>query len=91
MKTKALVEVLSSNGNCTHKDDTIEIPEGTEVSLYVSLGSETLVVSGLATIQLMDEMLLASTRKGEAYAIVSEDLRALRVGAGKTGRRTGLI
>lgn len=91
MKTKALVEVLSSNDNCTHKDGTIEIGEGTEVSLYISLGSETLIVSGLATIKIVDEMLLANTRKGETYALVSEDLRALRVGAGKTGRRTGLI
>jgi hypothetical protein len=91
MKTKALVEVLSSNDNCTHKDGTIEIGEGTEVSLYISLGSETLVVGGLSSIKVQDEMLLANTRKGEVYALVSEDLRALRVGEGKSGRRTGLI
>ncbi len=85
------MDVLTSNGNCTHKDGTIEIAEDTEVSLYASLGSETLLVSGLASISVADDMLLAKTRKGDTYAIVAEDLRALRVGKGKAGRRTGLI
>lgn len=91
MKTKALVEVLSSHGNCTHKDGTIEIAEETEVSLYASLGSETLVMGGLSTIKIMEEMVLANTRKGETYAIVAEDIRAVRVGQNNGKRRTGLI
>jgi hypothetical protein len=91
MKTKALVDVLSSDANCTHKDGTIEIGEATEVALYASLGSETLLVGGLASIVVSDDLLLAKTRKGDTYAIVAEDLRAVRVGKGKGERRTGLI
>ena len=91
MKIKALVDVLSSNENCKHKDGTIEIGDGAEVSLYASLGSETLVVGGLASIVVSDDVLLANTRKGDTYALVAEDLRAVRVGKGKNERRTGLI
>lgn len=91
MKTKALVDVLSSNGNCTHKDGTIEIGDETEVALYASMGGETLVVGGLASIEVSGDLLVAKTRKGEMYAIVHEDVRAVRVGKGKAERRTGLI
>jgi hypothetical protein len=91
MKTKALLEVLVSNGNCTHKDGTIEIGEDTEVSLYASLGSETLSVGGLSSIELANDLILGKTRKGECYAILAEDLRAVRIGKGKGARRTGLI
>jgi hypothetical protein len=91
MKTKALVDILTSKGNCKHKDGKIEIAEETEVALYTSLGSETLLVGGLSTIVIADDLLVATTRKGDTYAIVAEDLRALRVGKGKGPRRTGLI
>ncbi len=91
MKTKALLDVLTSNGNCKQKEDTIEIGEDTEVALYTSLGSETLMVSGLSSISVAKDLLIAKTRKGETYAIVAEDLRAVRVGKGKGPRRTGLI
>jgi hypothetical protein len=91
MKTKALVDILTSKGNCKHKDGKIEIGEETEVALYTSLGSETLLVSGLSTIVITDDLLVATTRKGDTYAIVAEDLRALRVAKAKGQRRTGLI
>lgn len=91
MKTKALVDVLSSNGNCTHKDGKIAIGDETEVALYASFGGETLVVGGLSSIEVSDDLLLAKTRKGDMYAIVHEDVRAVRVGKGKAERRTGLI
>ena len=91
MKTKALVDVLTSSGKCKHKDGKIEIGEETEVDLYASLGGETLIMGGLATIVIADDLILATTRKGDIYAIVAEDLRALKIGKGKGARRTGLI
>ncbi len=91
MKTKALVDVLTSNGNCKHKDGKIEINDDTDVTLYTSLGNETLLVATLTSIVITDDLLIAKTRKGDTYALVAEDLRAVRVGKGKGPRRTGLI
>ena len=91
MKTKALIEVLSSHEHCTQNDDTVEIAAEVEVSLYASLGSETLMIAGLSAIKISEELLIASTRKGEIYAILPDDLRAVRMGKSNGNRRTGLI
>lgn len=92
MNTKALAQVISTQSKgSTEKDGVIEIGAETSLTVYANLGSETLVIATVATVSILDELLLATTTKGESYAIVAQDIRALRFGKGPSGRRTGLI
>ncbi len=91
MNSKALAQVLSTQGKSSEKDGQFEIGAETALTLYASLGSETLIISSVQTVKLMDEFLLATNQKGESYAIVMQDVRALRFGKGAATKRTGLI
>jgi hypothetical protein len=91
MNTKALAQVLNTQGKATEKDGVIEIGAETGLTVYACLGSETLVISNVQSVKLLDEMVLATTSKGEGYVIVAQDIRALRFGKGENKRRTGLI
>lgn len=92
MNTKALAQVISTQSKgCTEKDGVIEIGAESSLTVYANLGSETLVIAAIASVTIIDEVLMATTKKGESYAIVAQDVRALRFGKGESTRRTGLI
>ena len=92
MNTKALAQVIRTESKgSTEKDGVIEIGDDTTLTVYANLGSETLVIASVASVSIVDELLMATTTKGESYAVVAQDIRALRFGKGPSGRRTGLI
>ena len=91
MKTKALVDVLTKHEKCTFKDGVIEVSEETDVALYTSLGQEAMALTEIRRITISEQLLVAENRKGETYAILAEDLRALRIGKSPTKRRSGLV
>ena len=91
MNTKALSDVLTTHGPGTDKDGTIELSEDTSVSLYAGIGSESLVISSVSGVTLSTDMVLATTRKGESFALLAEDIRAVRFGKAPSKKKTGLI
>lgn len=62
------------------------IADGTEVSLYIAMGIEPLVVDRVASVSLEAESLVAATRRKERYIIAYEDLRAVRLSDENSGR-----
>jgi hypothetical protein len=88
MKTKALIEVLTTHGECTSSGDKIEVPSSSSVAIYANIGSESLVVSSVRSCDILGDIVLVTTAKNESYAILSEDIRAVRMGAAE--RRAGL-
>jgi hypothetical protein len=90
MTTKALKELLTTHGQCTASGDTIEVGEEGQVAIFASIGSESLVVNQVRKVELLDEMIFATTAKGDAFAILAEDVRAVRFGKTQ-GKRPGLV
>lgn len=90
MKTKALIDVLTRHGECTATGEKIEVPASSSVALFANIGSEALVVSKVRECQIVDDLVLVRTDKGESFAILSEDIRAVRMGSANE-RRTGIL
>lgn len=90
MKSKALGDILTKHGQCTLNGDKIDVPEAASVTLFASIGSESLVVAQVLSIQLLDDLVYATTQKGESYAVLAEDVRAVRFGKIQK-KRTGLV
>ena len=90
MTTKAFKELLNRFAECSAKGDEIEIQGDRKVTILASLGNESLVVAGVKRVELHDEMIIATTGKDDVFALLHEDVRALRFGKEQT-KRTGLV
>ena len=91
MKSNTLSQILSKHGQGSTEGGTTIIPEEQSITLYSTIGSEALMVADVRSIELDDEMVLATTGQGDLFAIASEDIRALRIGPQSNKKRTGLI
>ena len=88
MKRQVFEDLLTRHADVKADGDALIVAEGTEVSLYVAMGIEPLVIDRIASLKLEHEALVASTRRKERYLIAYEDLRAIRV-LGADAARTG--
>ncbi|HUH04533.1 MAG TPA: hypothetical protein VML75_21200 [Kofleriaceae bacterium] len=61
------------------------MPNDIKATLFVSVGSETLVIERVSAVTLGNETLVVRTTRDERYAVVQEDVRAVRF-ATKGGR-----
>ncbi|MCP4444136.1 MAG: hypothetical protein GY811_02160 [Myxococcales bacterium] len=91
MKSKTLAEIVSKYGQGTKEGEKIVIPEEKSLTLYASLGGEALMIADVRSFEVSDEMVFASTGKGDFFAIATEDVRAIRIGPQAGKKRTGLI
>lgn len=76
---------MTSEGRCQRDGDTLIVPDDTKATLFVSVGSETLVIEKVSAVTIGAETLTVRTGRDERYAVVHEDVRALRF-ASKSGR-----
>ena len=92
MKIKSLTQLLLTHGKCTEKDGEYLLEEGKAVTLYASLGQETLMIESVIKLAFNEEsMLLASTEKGDLFVLVAESVHSLKFGRAAEKRRTGII
>lgn len=91
MKSETLAKILSKHGQGGTEGDTTTIPEDQSITLYASIGGEALMVADVRTVEMDDQIVLATTAKGDLFAIASEDVRAMRIGPQTTKKKTGLI
>lgn len=76
---------MTSEGGCQRDDDTLIVPDNIKATLFVSVGSETLVIERVSAVTVGHETLVVRTTRDERYAVVHEDVRAVRFAA-KGGR-----
>jgi hypothetical protein len=87
MKRQVLEDLLTRHADVKVDGDSINVADDAEVSVYIAMGIEPLVIDRISSLKLEGEALVAQTRRNERYLIAYEDLRAVRVHHG--GSRTG--
>lgn len=87
MKRQVLQDLLTRHADVKADGDTLHVADDAELSVYVAMGIEPLVIDRIASLKLEGEAIVASTRRHERYVIAYEDVRAIRVhdGGGRTG------
>lgn len=91
MKRQVLQDLLTRHADVKVEGDSLNVAADVEVSVYVAMGSEPLVIDRISSLKLESEAVVAATRRNERYLIAYEDLRAVRIhdGSGRAGYRKG--
>lgn len=82
MTSKVFIDVLQNVGG-VREGDTIRVDGDADITLFVSLGIQTLTIDRIAEVECRDDILIASTRKNDRYVLAYEDVRAVRIGANR--------
>lgn len=87
MKRQVLEDLLTRHGDVKADGDSLHVASEAEVSVYVAMGIEPLVIDRIASLKLEGDAVVASTRRNERYLIAYEDVRAVRIhdGSGRAG------
>jgi len=86
MISKVLAEILTEHGGFARDGDRFSAPDGAEATIFSGLGEHSSIIERISEVCLGADYLVISTRRGETYVILSEDVRALRF----AGRGTGI-
>jgi hypothetical protein len=81
MTHKALADILGKHGGGTVKGGRVDLSSSPDVTLFATLGDESLVVEKVRQVDFDDEFLIAVTARNDRYVLVYEDVRAVRLGA----------
>jgi hypothetical protein len=73
-----LENILTKHGGCTRDGNAVIVPDDSESSLYVSLGSEVLIIDRVRRVELDDDVAVVKTARRETYAVAYEDVRTAR-------------
>ncbi len=87
MKRQVLEDVLTRQAGGVREGDSLVFTDGTELSLYIAMGIEPLVIDKVSALSLEEDTVVARTRREEKYVCAYEDVRAVRVSGG--GRSAG--
>ena len=88
MTNKILTDLMGKYGNVQRVEDTLQIPPETDVTLFVAVGSDPLIVRKVSQLELLAEVAIASTVKSEHYVVAYQDIRSIKIATGR-GRTTG--
>lgn len=88
MTSKVLIDVLvKANGS---KDgDLITLEKTSDITLIAAVGSHTLTVDRVASVECQTDVLIATNRKNDRFVLAYEDVRAVRIGAARN--KAGLV
>jgi len=78
MTAKVLETILTNHGRCTRDGNSVIVPEDTEASIYIALGSEPLIIDRVRQVDLEDGIAIIKTIRREVYVVAYEDVRAAR-------------
>lgn len=77
MLHKNLIEVLGGSG-LTKDGDAYVVPAGLGVTVYLSLGDETLVVDRVSRLEVGAELATVATTRKERYVVELDAVTAFR-------------
>jgi hypothetical protein len=87
MTSKVLAEILTEHGGFVRDGAKFQAPDRAEATIFASLGQQSSVVERIAELRLENDYLLVTTRRGETYVILYEDVRSLRFAGREVGIR----
>lgn len=80
MTSKVLIDVLT-NAKGKREGDAIHLDDSADVTLFATLGTQTLTIDKIRVVECGPEVVIATTRKQDRFVLAYEDVRALRIGA----------
>jgi hypothetical protein len=81
MTEKVITDLLTRYGNCTRDGQALTVADDTDLTVFVGLGTEPLIIERVVRIDLEEQVLVLSTARRERYAVAHEDVRSLRFGS----------
>ena len=78
MTHQALAKIVARHGAATQTENRLELPATAELTLFVALADEALLVERVRTMELEDEYVVAHTSRGERFVVLYGDVRAVR-------------
>ena len=78
MSPKVLSDILQRYGSGVREGDSVRFDKHTDVTLFASLGHETLTVSRVVEMTIAADALVITTAKQERYVLFYEDVRGIR-------------
>jgi hypothetical protein len=89
MTSKVLIDTLSKLAGAEHHGEHVRLSRDADTTLFIAIGNETLTVERVTALECKHDVVVATTHRGEQWAVAYEDIRALRVGA--PGNKTALV
>ena len=84
MNPAALTTILSEQAGCKKDGNRFVISDEVGVTIFASAGNQTLTIEGIKELALQaNDTVVLKTGRGDCYAFLCEDLRALHVKPGK--------
>lgn len=80
MTSKVLIDVLE-NANGTREGDLINIDKDANITLFASIGNQTLTIDRVAAVDCRSDVVIATTGKNDKFVLAYEDVRAIRIAA----------
>jgi len=77
MQHKNLIDILGRQ-SAVRDGDAWVVPAGVQVTVYLSLDEESLIIDKVTRLELTADLAMISTQRRERYAVELEGIRALR-------------
>ena len=79
MKLETLTEILGKHAGARKEGTAFVFSSDVEATLFVALEGETLQIARVARLEISDTLVVADSTRGERFAVVLEDVRALKI------------
>jgi hypothetical protein len=89
MTSKILIEVLLTQGKGVREGDGVRLGRDVDTTLFVCIGSESLAVERVTSVECKHEVVIATTHRNEQYVLGYEDVRALRIAS--SSNKSGIV
>ncbi|MBI4508731.1 MAG: hypothetical protein HY698_03780 [Deltaproteobacteria bacterium] len=87
MKLELFTEILSRHLDARKEGSCYLVSGDTELTLFVALEGETLPISRVTRVEVLDSLLVLDTVKGERYVVSRDEIRAVKMDRADTSRR----
>jgi hypothetical protein len=78
MSPKILSDILQRHGAGVREGDNMRFDKNTDVTVFASLGNETLTVARVVEMTLAPDALVLTTNRHERYILFYDDVRGVR-------------
>lgn len=78
MSPKILSDILQRHGAGVREGENLRFDKNTDVTVFASLGHETLTVARVVEMTLSTDALVLTTSRNERYILFYDDVRGIR-------------
>lgn len=86
MTSKVLSDVLTRHGKGVQEGQIVRLEHDAEVTVFATIGQETLAIERVAELNLEHEVVVVTTRRSEHYVLAYEDVRSIRFASSSSSK-----